>query len=125
MSNSLNRIFIILLMLVLVSCSESLDIQLEPEVNVFFSSNSEQRMRLTEKDKEYVDLNEWLLEHKSDWYVTSGSYPGGVFIKSGSYGIQVTQVNVVLYSTTSPEPRAIYIQQIGKGELSLIKNMSK
>lgn len=111
--------------LVLVSCSESLDIQLEPEVNVFLSNDSEQRIRLTPKDKEYAVLNEWLREHRSGWYSTSGRYPGGVYIKSGSYGIQITKSHVVLYSTSNPEPKAIYIQKVSKSELSEIRNIGK
>ena len=121
----MSRIFIILSVLVLVSCSQSLDIQLEPEVNVFLSNDSEQIIRLTPKDKEYGNLNEWLREHRSDWYATSGGYPGGVYIKSGIYGIQITETHVVLYSTTSPEPRSIYIQKIGRDELSGIRNIGK
>ncbi|MEA1888163.1 MAG: hypothetical protein U9N50_00085 [Pseudomonadota bacterium] len=121
----MSRIFIILSVLILVSCSQSLDIQLDPEVSVFLSNDSEQRIRLTPKDKEYAVLNEWLREHRSGWYVTSGRYPGGVYIKSGSYGIQITDTHVVLYSTIIPEPKAIYIQKIGKGELSGIRNIGK
>ena len=121
----MSRIFIILSVLVLVSCSESLDIQLEPEVNVFLSSDREQKIRLTPKDKEYAVLNEWLREHRSGWYPTSGPYPGGVYIKSGNYGIQVTETHVVLYSTTSSEPRSIYIQKVGIGELRGIRNVGE
>ncbi|MEJ1411075.1 MAG: hypothetical protein RPU60_12890 [Candidatus Sedimenticola sp. (ex Thyasira tokunagai)] len=121
----MSKIFILLSVLVLVSCSQSLDIQLEPEVDVFFSNDSEQRIRLTPKDKEYVVLNEWLREHSSDWYMTSGRYPGGVYLKSGSHGIQITETHVVLYSTVNPEPKAIYIQGIGRGELSEIRNIGK
>ena len=121
----MSRILIILSVLVLVSCSESLDIQLESEVNVFLSNDREQRIRLTQKDKEYAVLNEWLREHRSGWYPTSGRYPGGVYIKSGDYGIQITETHVVLYSTTYPEPRSIYIQKVGKGKLSGIRNIGK
>ena len=125
MSNKMRRIFIILSVLVLVGCSESLDIQLEPEVNVFLSNDSEKKIRLTPKDKEYGNLNEWLREHRSGWYPTSGRYPGGVYIKSGIYGIQITETHVVLYSTTYSEPRSIYIQKIGKDKLSGIRNIGK
>ena len=121
----MSKFFIILSVLVLVSCSESVDIQLEPEVNVYFSNDDERKIRLTPQDKEYVHLNEWLHEHRSDWYPTSGRYPGGAYIKSGIYGIQITEIHVVLYSTTHPEPRSIYIQNISKDELSGIKNLGK
>ena len=125
MSSKMSKIFIILSVLVLVSCSESLDIQLESEVNVYLSNDSERKIRLTPQDKEYANLNEWLREHRSGWYPTSGRYPGGVYIKSGIYGIQITETHVVLYSTTYSEPRSIYIQKIGKGKLSGIKNIGK
>ncbi|MCW9023214.1 MAG: hypothetical protein OQK73_00900 [Gammaproteobacteria bacterium] len=121
----MSRIFIILSALVLVSCSQSLDIQLEPEVTVYLSHHSAQGIPLTAKDKAYTVLNEWLREHSSDWYSTSGRYPGGVYISSGNYGIQITKTNVVIYSTTTSEPKARYIQQISKGELTEIKNFGK
>ena len=121
----MRRILILLSVLALVSCSQSLDIQLEPEVIVVFSDDSEQKIRLTAKDKEYTDLNAWLGEHRSDWHPTSGPYPGGVYIKSGVHGIQITERHVILYSTTSPEPRSIYIQKIDRGELSGIREVSR
>ena len=108
-----------------MGCSKSLDIKLEPEVNVFLSNDSEQRIRLTPQDKEYAALNEWLREHRSGWYSTSGRYPGGVYIKSGSNGIQITKTLVVIYSTAHPEPKAMYIQKIGKGELSGVRSIGK
>lgn len=109
----------------LISCSESLDIQLPPEVKVFTNNGNQQGIRLTSTDKEYAVLSQWLREHRSDWHFTSGKYPGGVYIKSGQYGIQITQTHVILYSTTSPEPQAVYIQKISKSELSEIKNMGQ
>lgn len=121
----MNRIIILLLAVVLVSCSKSLDIQLEPEVSVFLSNSTEQRIRLTQKDEAYVVLNEWLHENRSDWFVTSGRYPGGVYVKSGNYGIQVTETHVVIYSTTSNEPKAIFIQDIEKDELSRLRDFGK
>ena len=123
MRNRMRRIFIILSVLLLVSCSESLDIQLEPEVNMLLSNDREQRIRLTPKDNAYTSLNEWLREHSSGWRPTSGPYPGGVYIKSGDYGIQVTETHVILYSTTSPQPRSIYIQKVARDELGSIKNI--
>lgn len=111
------------LALLLVGCSESLDIQLEPEVVVVFSHNNEKSLRLTSENKAYRDLEEWLQKHSSDWYETSGRYPGGLYIKSGKNGIQITQTHVVLYSTVPPEPKALYIQQLGRGELSEFSNI--
>jgi len=121
----MRKIFIILSVLVIVSCGESLDIQLESEVNVYLSNDSDQKIRLTPQDKEYANLNEWLRENKSGWHPTSGSYPGGVYVKTGIYGIQITETHVILYSTTHPEPRSMYIQKIGRGMLSEIKNFGK
>ena len=121
----MRKIFFILSVLVLVSCGESLDIQLEPEVDVYLSDDRSQTIRLTPQDKEYADLNEWLHENRSGWLPTSGPYPGGVYIKSGIHGIQISKIHVVLYSTTHPEPKSIYVQQINRGTLSGIKNLGK
>ena len=121
----MNRVFIILSALVLASCTETIDIQLEPEVNAYLSSDSTKTIRLGSTDKEYADLNQWLHDHSSGWYSTSGRYPGGVYIKSGSHGIQVTETHVILYSTTPPEPKAIYIQKVANGDLSGILSLGK
>jgi hypothetical protein len=118
-------LFLLSIMLLLTSCSDSVTIQLDPEVNVFLSNDRKQNITLTPLDKEYASLNEWLRTHSSGWHSTSGRYPGGVYLKSGNYGIQVTDAHVVIYSTTSQEPKAIYIQKVGKGELSDILNIGK
>lgn len=118
----MNRVIILLLVIFIASCSKSLDIQLEPEVSIFFNNNTEQRIRLTQKDEAYVILNEWLHENRSGWHITSGRYAGGVYVKSGNYGIQVTDRQVVIYSITSNGPKAIYIQGIKKDELKKIRN---
>lgn len=125
MSTKISRIFILLSSLALASCSESVDIQLAPEVNVYLSHDSQRRITLTPQDKEYPAINDWLREHKSGWYTTSGRYPGGVYLKSGSDGIQITKTHVILYSTSSPEPKAIYIQRLGNGDLSEIRNIGQ
>jgi len=119
------RIFLALSVLILAGCSKALDIELDPEVDIYLSSDSERKLRLTSKDETYVDLNMWLREHRSSWHSTSGRYPGGVYLKSGSYGIQITDSHVVLYSTTSSQPKAIYIQKMDKGELSGIRSLGK
>lgn len=121
----MNRIFIILQALILVSCSQSLDIQLQPEVSVFLSNDRDKKIRLTQKDKEYIALNDWLRDHRSGWHATSGHYPDGVYIKSGDHGIQVTGKHVVIYSTTYSEPRALYIQKIDSDKLIEIKNLAE
>lgn len=121
----MNRVIIILLAISLFGCSKSVDIQLAPEVQMLHSKDTKQRISLTKKDKAYIVLNEWLHENKTGWYATSGRYPGGVYIKSGDYGVQVTELKVIIYSTTSKEPKAIYIKDIKKGELSTILNFTK
>ncbi|MBV1919597.1 MAG: hypothetical protein KUG73_02870 [Pseudomonadales bacterium] len=121
----MTRIFMILLVLVLVGCTESLNVQLDPEEVVFFSDDSEKRVPISQKDQAYKELNKWLSEHNSGWYTTAGQYPGGVYLKSSDYGIQVTENHVVLYSTEYKDSRAIYIQNIDKGELSGIRNLGQ
>lgn len=107
----------------LTSCTESYQVQLESEVKVYLSDNSEKVIILTKKDKEYINLNQWLVENQSNWYSTSGRYPGGVYVKSGSHGIQVTKLQVVLYSTEGKEPVAIKIQNLKKGDLTDLRNL--
>ena len=121
----MTRALVVMSVLVLTACSESLDIQLESEVTAFLSNGYEQGIRLTPQDNAHAALRAWLQEHKSGWYPTSGHYPGGVYVKSGDHGIQITTTHVVLYSTTSPEPRAMYIQKVGSGELGEIRNLGK
>ena len=121
----MRKIFFVLSLFVLVSCSKALDVPLDPEVSVFFSNDSEKVIQLTPKDKEYLGLEEWLTEHSSSWHPTSGRYPGGIYLTSGSYGIQITETQVVLYSTSHAQPKAMYIQKIAKGELTGIRNIGK
>ncbi len=124
MKNNINRFFFLLSTLVLVSCSNTFDIQLAAEVSVYFSDNNKHSIQLTKNNEEYTTLNKWLQENRSDWYATSGRYPGGVYIKSGNYGIQITNTHVVIYlAKGANQPKAIYIQTIKKGELSSISNI--
>ena len=125
MRTKMNRILLVISIIFLVSCSQSLTVQLDPEISVFLSSDRKQIVHLTSKDKEYVSLNQWLLKHSSGWHSTSGRYPGGVYLTSGGYGIQITETQVILYSTHTPVPKAIYIQKVGKGELEGILNIGK
>ena len=124
-ANSLGRMLIVLSVFVLAGCSKSLDLQLEPEVTAYITGESRKTIRLTAQDKAYVVLNRWLQENASDWYPTSGRYPGGVYIKSGVDGIQVTDALVILYSAEHAEPRAMYVHKILKDELSEIKNLGR
>ncbi|TWX67746.1 hypothetical protein ESZ36_10520 [Colwellia demingiae] len=121
----MNRVILLLLVTCLFGCSKPLDIQLEPEVHIFLSKDTKQGIPITLNDKAYLVLNEWLHENKTGWYATSGRYPGGVYIKSGKFGIQVIESKVVIYSTVGNEPKAIYIQEIEKGELSAILAFGK
>lgn len=118
-------VLLIVLLIGLMGCTESVDIQLEPEVRMYFSDKPAQPIVINDKDEVYVSLNTWLNENKSDWYATSGRYPGGVYVKSGDRGIQVTQTKVIIYSTTTKEPRAIYIHDLKRGELSEIVKLAK
>ena len=121
----MSRILIVLSVLVLVSCSQSVDIQLEPEVDVFLSHDREQQIRLTSQDDEYSALDAWLRDNRSGWHPTSGRYPGGVYVVSGEHGIQVTDTHVILYSTAHDEPKAMYIQKLGHGDLQGIRNIGE
>ena len=108
-----------------MSCGQSFDLTLQPEVTVYFSDDRNKTISLTSRDKAYTELDAWLSENNSNWYTTSGRYPGGVYIKSGDYGIQVTRTQVVIYSATESETLAIYTQNLEGGELKSVKNLGK
>ena len=116
----MNRFIILFFMIGLYGCSKSLDIQLAPEAQMYFFHDANQKITITEQDEVYVALKKWLAENKSGWFAASGSYAGGVYVKSGNYGIQVTQTKVIIYSTESKEPKAIYAQGIDRGELNTV-----
>ena len=110
-------VFIVLSIWFLASCTESQEIHLEPQVTLYFSDENRKPLSLTAVDMEYTVLNNWLAKNNADWYSTSGRYPGGVYLKSGTNGIQVTETHVILYSTSLPEPKALFIQKIEPHEL--------
>jgi len=114
-----------MLVMCLLGCSKVVEVQLEPEVQMFLRSDLQQKITLTQNDPAYVDLKEWLDENKANWQATSGRYPDGVYVKSGNYGIQVTELKVILYSTLGNKPKAIYIQEISKNELRSVFNFGK
>ena len=114
----MRKLLIAVLGLLLVGCGQTIDVGLEPEVDLYYGEKSDQKVRLTASDPAYTALTAWLSEHSSDWYTTSGRYPGGVYIKAKEYGVQITKRNVVLYSLTSTPPKALYIQKRDQGELS-------
>jgi len=122
---NMSRIFVLLSVLLLAGCGNTFDIQLAPEVTAYVGDSNGQQIQLTKDNEAYVILDQWLRENRSNWYTTSGRYTGGVYIQSGDYGIQVTNSTVVIYSTQGPDPRAIYIQNIKKSELSSIKNIGQ
>lgn len=120
-----NILVLVTLLLVLMGCSKVVDIQLDAEVTVYLSEAEEQKILLTANDKEYILLKEWLAQHKADWLSTSGRYPGGIYLTSGDYGIQVIDSKVVLYSNITDKPTAIYAQEIERTELKELKNLGK
>ena len=108
-----------------VGCSESFNLTLQPEVKVYFSDDRNKTLTLNSQDDAYTELNAWLRDNSSSWYTTSGRYPGGIYIKSGDYGIQVTRTQVVIYSASDSETQAIYTQNLNGGELKGVKNLGK
>jgi hypothetical protein len=112
-------------LLLMVGCSGSFEMELTPEVRVFVSADSDKQITLSAEDEEYVLLNNWLQTHKSGWMYASGRYPGGVYIKSGDYGIQVAPQHIVIYLTKGPEPKAIYLQHIGPEDLVAVKSLGQ
>ena len=125
MGSKMRKISVLLSALLLAGCGNTFDLTLAPQVTLFMGDSHGPQIQLTQKNEEYRVLEEWLRENRSNWYTTSGRYQGGVYIQSGDYGIQVTNTTVVIYSAQRGEPRAIYIQNIKKSELSSIKNIGK
>lgn len=113
------------LLLLMMGCSKSIDVQLDPELTVFVSAGSDKTIQLTKQDTEYKILNEWLRVNKSTWLPTSGRYAGGIYLTSGNYGIQVIDTKVVLYSSITDNPTAIYAQEIERSDLRALKDLAK
>jgi hypothetical protein len=113
------------LLLVLMGCSKSVDVRLDAEVTVFLSDGSDKKVKLTAQNPEYIMLKEWLEQHKASWLSTSGRYSGGIYLTSGNYGIQVTDSKVVLYSSITEQPTAIYAQEIERIDLRALKDLGK
>lgn len=123
MGEMMRRVLVLLLLGLLAGCSQSVDIALQDEVVVYLSSDAAKQVRLTRQDEAYRELSDWLRDNQSNWYATSGRYPGGVYVKSGDHGIQVTERNVILYSTVGAEPRAMYIQDVSQSKLRGLKGL--
>ena len=124
---AMKRMILVLstLIFMLMGCSKPIDVQLDAEVTVFLSNGSGQKIQLTAKDAEYVLLKEWLEQNKGDWLSTSGRYPGGIYLTSGGYGIQVIDSKVVLYSNITDKPTAIYAQEIERSDLKILKDLGR
>jgi len=120
-----NMLVLSVLLLMLMGCSKLVEVKLDPEVTVFLSDSARQEIQLTSKDAEYIMLQEWLAQNKAGWLSTSGQYPGGVYLTSDNYGIQVTDSKVVLYTSITDNPRAIYAQEIERSDLKELKNLKK
>ncbi len=120
-----NILVVLTLLLVLVGCSKSVDVNLDEEITVLSSSNSEQKVKLTAKDSEYSLLKTWLVQNRANWLSTSGRYPGGIYFKSGKYGIQITDSKVILYSNIADKPTAIYAQEIERSDLKILKDLGR
>ena len=111
--------------LLMAGCTETVNIQLEPEVDAYTVTDSQTKIGLVETDSAYVELNNWLQENQTGWHNTSGRFPGGVYIKSGVNGIQVTGMEIIVYSTTGSEPDAKFVRHVGKTELPLVRKLGQ
>jgi hypothetical protein len=120
-----NILVLSILLLMLMGCSKLVEVQLDPEVTVFLSDGDKQKIQLTAKDAEYIILEEWLKENKAGWLSTSGIYSGGVYLTSDNYGIQIIDSKVVLYTSITDKPRAIYAQEIERSDLKELKDLNK
>jgi len=128
MDNEMNKyrlLIMLLLLLTLMACTKTVEVPLDAEVTVFFSDGSKTKLILTEQNAEYMLLKKWLAQHKEKWLATSGRYSGGIYLTSGNYGIQITDSKVILYSSITDKPTAIYAQEIERSELKALKNMGK
>ena len=120
-----NILVLSILLFMLMGCSKLVEVQLDPEVTVFLSDSGGEKIQLTAKDAEYIILEEWLKENKAGWLSTSGIYSGGVYLTSDNYGIQVIDSKVVLYTSITDKPRAIYAQEIERSDLKELKSLNK
>lgn len=119
------RSVILLSVLFLASCTKSVDVQLDTKTDVLFSEDNDKTLQLTMQDPAYAELASWLEENRDSWYSTSGKYPGGIYFKSGDFGIQITKTKVVLYSSGPRGSKAEYVQNIGMGDLKALKKLAE
>ena len=109
----------------MAGCTETVNIQLESKVDAYLVTDRTQAINLIETDAAHIELNTWLRENNTGWHITSGRYPGGIYIKSGSDGIQVSGMEIIIYSTTGPEPEAKYVRNVGKTELPVVRGVGQ
>jgi len=112
-------------LIVLAGCSQSVNIQLAPEVSVFHSSDPKHEIRLAADHPAYQEFNAWLTDNPDGWYGVSGRFQGGVFIQTGVQGIQVLNTEVVLYAKQQGGLSATHVHEIGPGELNNIKQLHR
>lgn len=121
----MRNVLLLLVIFVLSACTQTLDLQLASEVTVYRSDDRANPLTLTAKDSEYALFNHWLNEHRSEWHPTKGRFRGGIFMKSGKDGIQVTKSEVILYASRDGKMEATHAAQIGPNELQPIKDIGK
>jgi hypothetical protein len=112
-------------LLLMAGCTETVNIQLEPKVDAYIVTDSQAKISLVETNPAYIELSNWLQENQAGWHNTAGRFPGGVYIKSGMNGIQVTGMEVIIYTTAGLEPDAKFVRHVGKTELPLVRGIGK
>jgi hypothetical protein len=112
-------------LILMAGCTETVSVQLEPQVDAYIVTDSQTKINIVEADPAHIELNHWLQENQAGWHITSGRFPGGVYIKSGVNGIQVTGMEVIIYSTSGPEPEAKFVRSVGKTELPLVRGIGQ
>jgi hypothetical protein len=108
-------------LLLMAGCTETVNIQLEPKVGAYIVTDSKTKIELVETDPAHLELNSWLEENQTGWHNTTGRFAGGVYIKSGINGIQVTGMEVIIYSTKGLEPNARFVRSVGRTELPFVR----
>jgi len=123
--NSITLCALLASLLLITGCTETIDIQLESKVDAYVVTDSKNKISLSATDPAHAELQNWLNENNTGWHNTMGRFPGGVYIKSGKDGIQVTGMEIVIYSTTGPQPDAKYVRNVGKKELPLVRGIGQ
>ena len=121
----MRRVFLLLGVLFLAGCTNSVDVQLKPELVVFLSNDQQNTVPLSTQDSAYQELQGWLTENQDDWYVTNAAFAGGLYIQNDEQGIQVTRSHVVLYQKVGDAIEATHVQAISGAELSSVKALAQ